>query len=76
LAPKYLINTVKPELINEYPFTAYIYFIFFISPQLLVNLSFAIYYTRNANMRRVVFSEAKEYLLLKKDQMCSGRRRK
>jgi hypothetical protein len=71
LAPQFLVNTINPDRINEYPYTAYVYFIFFISPALLINISLAIYYTKHANMRRVVFKEAREYLLVKTSRFSS-----
>jgi len=55
-----LINMVDPNLINQYPYTFFVYYIFFISPTILANLSVMTVYYRHANMRRVLLIEIKE----------------
>ena len=57
-----LVNRIDPNLINQFPYTFYVYYIFFISPVLLASLSITLYYYRHDNMRRVLLIEIKDFL--------------
>ena len=62
-----LLNKVDPAKINQFPFTLYVYYIFFLSPLLMSLLALIIYYTRHSNLRSAVLSEIKDLFISMKE---------
>jgi hypothetical protein len=57
---KATINNIDPKNINQYPYSIYIYFVFFISPSSLCIFSVLMYYCRQGPMRRAISHEIRE----------------
>ena len=55
-----MANRIDPGLINEQPYVFYVYFIFFLNPALLGNLSIAQFYCKHPDMRRFLLNEVVE----------------
>ena len=62
-----MVNRIDPSLINEQPYLFYVYFIFFINPALMGNLSIAIFYSKHPTMRRFLMNEIMEAMLRIRD---------
>ena len=62
-----LVNMVDPAKINLFPFTFYVYYIFFLSPFLTSILALIIYYMRHSDLRLAVLGEIKDLFISMKE---------
>ena len=64
----FLINGIEAKNFNQYPYTIYVYYIFFLYPCLVTLISLLLYYYRHQPMRRFLIGEFREELLKMKEK--------
>ena len=63
-----LANRIEAKNINQYPYTFYVYYIFFLYPCLMTLLSLLLYYNRHKPMRRFLANEVGDAILKIKER--------